>query len=111
MADQNQIFKLNYESVQHFFNFFCIRLVLVRRKFYGFFFKISKMAALTEVFIPAARHLGFFASLPNQMNAKRRLKKHCYVRKSDFDPPFWIQSQFLTNLTNYGHMDMIKTYC
>jgi hypothetical protein len=35
------------------------------------------------------------------MNAKRKLKNigypKSYAKKSDYDPPFWIDSQFLTD--------------
>jgi hypothetical protein len=40
------------------------------------------------------------------MNAKRRLKNvgyyQSYVKKSDFDPPFWIEPPFLTHLTRFA---------
>jgi hypothetical protein len=59
-------------------------------------------------------HLGFFQKLfflkicvlstPNECKKKieKTLDSQSYVKKSDFDPPFWTESPFLTHLTIYA---------
>jgi hypothetical protein len=109
MAEQNQFFYLTLRVSNIFFSLHSLGVIKTLSLWKKVF---HKNGGLNGFLIPAAIFV-FFQNFflqnmrhQHQINAKRRLKNvgysQNYVKKSDFDPPFWIEPSFSTHLTKYS---------